>query len=328
MTAPDKLARTDGRKATPRLAVVVPARDRRNCLPRTLESVLSDPRPDFELVVIDDGSVDGTEAYLASVDDPRLVWRRFPAPLGANPARNEGAALSSAPLIAFLDSDDAFLPGRIGRLLDFFEANPEIDCSIDGFDDVSHDGHKLHRLPQPTPHAERLIQLLLCHCVPLTNSTVTVRRAAFESVGGYDPRLKRHQDREFLVRLGRRHRIAFGKATDVLKYREPNSISHAHAGYIEGLDDFVARCPEYRGEAYLPILSYLTLRGILKAAAQGRLGVVSKEISAWRKAANLPPASGILAGYFQGRRQRRDLERTLTEPIGTFAQAAATTSAE
>jgi glycosyltransferase involved in cell wall biosynthesis len=329
MTAlPNNLAQTRGHRVVPRLAIVVPARDRRNCLPRTLGSVLSDPHPDFELVVIDDGSVDGTEAYLASIDDPRFVWRRFAAPLGANPARNAGAALSSAPLIAFLDSDDAFCPGRIGRLLDFFDANPEIDCSIDGFDDVSHDGHRLHRLPQPTPDPERLIQLLLCHCVPLTNSTVTVRRTAFESIGGYDPGLKRHQDREFLVRLGRQRRIAFGKATDVLKYREPNSISHAHAGYIEGLDDFVARCPEYRTGGYLPILNYLTLRGILKALAQGRFGVASKEIWAWRRAHNLPAASGILAGYFHGRRQRRDLERSLAARVEPFAHAAATTSAE
>ncbi len=317
------------RKATPRLSIVVPARDRLNCIPRTIASVLSDPRPDIELVVIDDGSVDGTPAYLASIDDPRLAWRHFPTPCGANRARNEGAALAGAPLIAFLDSDDAFSPGRIGRLIDFFDANPEIVCTIDGFDDVSHGGHRPHRLPQPSPGAERLIELLLCHCVPLTNSTVTVRRAAFEACGGYDPDLKRHQDREFLVRLGRRERIVFGKATDVLKHREPNSISHAHAGYIDGLDDFVARCPEYQAERYRSILSYLTLRGILKAAAQGRPGVMVNEMRAWRRARNLPTASGILSGYFEGRRQRRELERTVGEPISSLpAQAAATTSAE
>lgn len=317
------------RSRAPLLSVVVPAKDRRNCLPRTIASVLSDPRPDIELVVIDDGSVDDTPAYLASLEDPRLVWRRFPTPSGANRARNEGAALAEAPLIAFLDSDDAFSPGRLGRLIDFFGANPDIACTIDGFDDVSHGGHRLHRLPQPTPNPERLIELLLCHCVPLTNSTVTVRRTVFEAVGGYDPRLKRHQDREFLVRLGRQQRIVFGKATDVSKYREPNSISHAHAGYIEGLDDFVGCCPEYGAESYRPILSYLTLRGILKAAAQGRLGVMVKEMRAWRRARNLPPASGILSGYFDGRRQRRELERGLAERAEARAvQAAATTSAE
>lgn len=317
------------RSGIPSLSVVVPAKDRRNCLPRTIASVLSDPRPDIELVVVDDGSIDDTPAYLASLDDPRLVWRRFPTPSGANQARNEGAALAGAPLIAFLDSDDAFTPGRLGRLIDFFNTNPDVACTIDGFDDVSHGGHRLHRLPQPTPVAERLIELLLCHCVPLTNSTVTVRRAAFEAVGGYDPRLKRHQDREFLVRLGRQRKVVFGKATDVLKYREPNSISHAHAGYIEGLDDFVGCCPEYGAEHYRPILSYLTLRGILKAAAQGRLGTVVKEMLAWRRARNLPAASGILAGYFDGRAQRRELEQGLAGRINAgAAQAAATTSAE
>ena len=111
----------------PRLAVVVPARDRRESLPRTLASVLSSPRADIELIVVDDGSLDGTESYLASLDDPRLAWRRLPVPGGANRARNQGAALSSAPLIAFLDSDDAFCPGRIERLIDFFDANPDVD---------------------------------------------------------------------------------------------------------------------------------------------------------------------------------------------------------
>ncbi len=204
---------------TPRLAIVVPARNRRQSLPRTLASVLSELRRDIELVVVDDGSVDDTEAYLTSLDDPRLTWRRTPVSAGANWARNEGAALTSAPLIAFLDSDDAFCPGRIDRLIDFFDANPDIACTFDGFNDVSNVRRRLHQLPQVTPDAERLRQLLLCHCVPLTNSTVTIRRTAFVSVGGYDPNLKRHQDREFLVRLSRRHRIAFGNATDVIKYR-------------------------------------------------------------------------------------------------------------
>ncbi|TIU68195.1 MAG: glycosyltransferase family 2 protein [Mesorhizobium sp.] len=301
---PNSLPVAQGEVVTPRIAVVIPARNRRGSLPRTLESVLSDPRRDIELVVVDDASDDGTEAYLASLADPRLAWRRLLVRSGANRARNEGAALTSAPLIAFLDSDDAFCPGRIERLIAFFDANPDIACTIDGFSDV----------------ADRLRQLLLCHCVPLTNSTVTVRRSAFVSIGGYDVGLYRHQDREFLVRLGKQHRIAFGKAADVLKYREANSMSRTHAGYIVGLDDFVARCPDYRTNDYAAILCYLTLRGVLKAVAQGSLGVALAEIKAWRRANNLPGGFGVVSGYFAGRRQRRELEQS-------FAQAA-TTSAE
>jgi len=208
----------------------------------------------------------------------------------------------------------------MGRLIGFVDANPDIACTIDGFSDVGNGRRRLHRLPDPTPGAGRLRQLLLCHCVPITNSTVTVRRTAFASVGGYDPGLKRHQDRELLVRLGRQHRIAFGKAADVLKYRGANSLSHAHAGYISGLDDFVARCPDYQADGYASILSYLTLRGILKAVSQGSFGVALAEINAWRKAGHLPGGLRVVPGYFAGRRQRRRLEQA-------FAQAA-TTSAE
>ena len=307
--------------AKPRLAVVVPARNRRDSLPRTLESVLCSKRADIELVVIDDGSTDGTDNYLASVGDPRLTWRRMPVSVGANRARNEGVALSSAPLIAFLDSDDAFRPGRIDRLIAFFDENPDIACTIDGFSDISDGGERIHRLPRITPDRDRLRQLLLCHCVPLTNSTVTVRRAAFAEVGGYDPDLRRHQDRELLLRLARQHRIAFGAATDVLKYRSANSISRTHIGYIQGLDDFVGLCPDYQSTGYRSILSYLTVRGALKAAAQGHFSVALAELRAWRKADNLPGGLHVLPGYFLGRRKRHLLEQDLDQlPAMTSAE--------
>ena len=305
----------------PRLAVVVPARNRRESLPRTLASVLSNPRRDIELAVVDDGSEDGTDDYLASLSDPRLIWRRLPVRAGANHARNEGVALTTAPLIAFLDSDDAFRPDRMNRLITHFDANPDIACTIDGFSDVSDRHQRLHELPRSTPDGEKLRQLLLNHCIPLTNSTVTVRRSAFSAVGGYDPQLMRHQDREFLVRLARDHRIVLGSATDVLKYRTANSISHAHEGYIKGLDNLVALCPDYRTAGYAPILSYLTMRGILKALAQGHFSVALAELEAWRTAANLPRGLRVLPGYISGRRQRRRLTQGLV-------QARATTSAE
>lgn len=318
---PTNLAMEAGLVATPRLAVVVPARNRRESLPRTLASVLCTARTDIELVVVDDGSTDSTESYLASLDDVRLKWRRIPVAAGANQARNQGAALSSAPLIAFLDSDDAFRPGRVDRLITFFDENPDIACTIDGFSDISDRGERIHRLPRLTPDSETLRQLLLCHCIPLTNSTVTVRRAAFDAVGGYDPDLRRHQDRELLLRLARQHRIAFGTATDVLKYRSANSISRTHAGYIKGLDDFVGRCPDYRSSGYGSILSYLTVRGALKAAMQGHFSIVLAELQAWRKADNLPGGLHVLPGYFRGRRKRHQLEQALD-------QLPATTSAE
>ncbi|TIW42218.1 MAG: glycosyltransferase, partial [Mesorhizobium sp.] len=91
---PNSLPVAQGEVVTPRIAVVIPARNRRGSLPRTLESVLSDPRRDIELVVVDDASDDGTEAYLASLADPRLAWRRLLVRSGANRARNEGAALT------------------------------------------------------------------------------------------------------------------------------------------------------------------------------------------------------------------------------------------
>ena len=120
----------------PALSIVIPTRDRAATIVNTVASALATRRSDIEVIVVDDGSVDGTIARLADINDPRLTVRRV-APGGANRARNIGAALSVAPLIGFLDSDDLFAPGRVERLIAFFATHPQADCLVDGFVDVS-----------------------------------------------------------------------------------------------------------------------------------------------------------------------------------------------
>jgi hypothetical protein len=80
--------------------------------------------------------------------------------------------------------------------------------------------------------AGRMRRLLLMHQIPLTNSSITVRRAAFEAVTGFDEAMPRHQDRELLLRLALAHVVVLGDSADVAKYRERRSISHEHRGYI------------------------------------------------------------------------------------------------
>jgi len=295
----------NGSAADPAISVVIPTRDRARVIRRAVESALRSPRPDLEVVVVDDGSSDGTASLLSQVADERFRYHRANSTGNANRARNIGARLSRGPLIAFLDSDDAFAPTRVDRLIGFFSRRPEVDCLIDGYVEYSHGKVHTHRMPSLEPSGREMRHMLLAHLVPLTNSAITVRRSAFDTVGGYDESMPRHQDREFLLRLARDHTIWLGDGTDVKKYRVARSLSHAYDGYIEGLDALAARYPDYHLPGNEQLFRYLVVRNILKALTTGHWPAAFREFSAWRRAENLPKGYlRCLSAYRAGRRER------------------------
>src|SRR5262245_55423079 len=112
----------------PEVSVVVPTYNRAHLLGASLASVLAEDA-DLELIVVDDGSSDGTPELLTSIEDPRLrVLVRPHAGIAA--ARNAGVAAARAPVIAFHDSDDRVLPGRLRVPLDLLRQRPDVDLVI------------------------------------------------------------------------------------------------------------------------------------------------------------------------------------------------------
>jgi glycosyltransferase involved in cell wall biosynthesis len=294
-----------GLQASPALSVVIPTRNRASVIRRSIESVLRSPRSDVEVIVVDDGSSDDTPAQISKIADGRLRCCRLNSPGNANRARNIGARLSNGPLIAFLDSDDAFGPARVDRLIAFFSSRQDIDCLLDGFVEYTRGGIHSHRMPSRNPSRSELRYMLLAHAIPLTNSAITVRRAAFESIGGYDETMPRHQDRELLLRLAVRHAIWLGDEIDVEKYRMTNSLSHAYDGYIEGLDALAARFTDYQLPENELLFRYLIVRNIVKALTTGHWPAAFRELAAWRRAEKLPKGYfRCLRAYRVGRRER------------------------
>jgi len=114
---------------SPRVSVIVPTYNRAHVLGESLASVLAERDVDLEVVVVDDGSTDGTAAVLAGLGDRRV--RPVVRPhAGIAAARNAGLAAARAPYIAFHDSDDVVLPGRLAVPLAFLGAHPEVDLVI------------------------------------------------------------------------------------------------------------------------------------------------------------------------------------------------------
>ena len=109
----------------------MPVYNRADMVGRAVESVLGQSFADFELIIIDDASSDRTAERLQAIADPRLKLIRHEQNLGGNAARNHGIRTAQAELITFLDSDDEYLPNRLGSTVRYFTGHPEVDLLVD-----------------------------------------------------------------------------------------------------------------------------------------------------------------------------------------------------
>jgi glycosyltransferase involved in cell wall biosynthesis len=114
---------------TPDVSVVVPTYNRAHLLRPSLDSLLAQEGVTLEVIVVDDGSSDGTAAMLAGLGDARVRPVLRPH-CGIAAARNAGVAAARAPFVAFHDSDDLALPGRLARPVAYMRAHPDVDLVI------------------------------------------------------------------------------------------------------------------------------------------------------------------------------------------------------
>lgn len=183
----------------PEVSVVIPAYNRANTIGRALDSVLSQSVRDIEVLVVDDGSTDSTAATVAAVTDLRVAMLRHDSNKGAAAARNTGIRAARAPFIAFLDSDDAWLPGKLEAQMAALRAAP-------AGQDVSCHGVHIHLLDhgverdQPLAVSTDWFARLVRDCNLSPGATQMARREAFDRIGLLDETLPRFEDWDWLLR--------------------------------------------------------------------------------------------------------------------------------
>jgi glycosyltransferase involved in cell wall biosynthesis len=165
-----------------------------------IDSVLGQTFADFELLVVDDGSTDDTDAVVGAIDDERLLYRRLPANRGQATARNEGWRHARGELIAFLDSDDRWVPEKLARFLEVMRGAP------DGIGCVYSDMWLVRRrqyFQSPPIERGRWINPATgwYQSSQLGIQAAMIRRHALEAVGGFDEALRGYDDMELLLRL-------------------------------------------------------------------------------------------------------------------------------
>jgi O-antigen biosynthesis protein len=186
----------------PKVSVVIPVFNRPEAVRRAIASVLAQTQQDFEIIVVDDGSTDTTAASIAAIADPRITLVRHEKKQGGSAARNTGVRASSAPFVAFLDSDDEWFPTKLDRQLELFErSTAQLGLVYSGKERVYADGSVSRHIPRP--HLE-IAKVLLTENVVGETSLGMVRRDALDAIGGFDENLPSSQDLDLWLRISER----------------------------------------------------------------------------------------------------------------------------
>jgi glycosyltransferase involved in cell wall biosynthesis len=207
------------------VTVVIPTHNRRLLLMRTLHSVLAQQDVHVEVVVVDDGGSDGSEAAVAGLADPRVTLVRHPTARGVSAARNTGIEKGSAPWLAFVDDDDLWAPGKLRSQLDAVTAHPSSKWSCTGA--VSMDRQcRLVWWAEPPEEPDVDSALLRENVIPGGGSGVLASSELVTAVGGFDEGLSNLADWDFYTRLGLRSPVAAVPRPLVGYFVHPQSMSN------------------------------------------------------------------------------------------------------
>ena len=213
------------------VSVVLPVRNRAEALELAAISVLTQPET-AELLVVDDASEDGSVEVAARLSrlDSRVRLLRLPQQRGAAFARNHGVGAASQDLVAFQDSDDVWLPGKLAAQVRHLAGHPEVDLVACQVVRLSATGAEL--IPRRLSGATRLrVRDLLMRNV-VTTQSILVRRAIARAIP-FDTSLPRYQDWDFVFRVVQEGAVDLLPFVGVVAVVQSDSVTaDAHAGVI------------------------------------------------------------------------------------------------
>ena len=221
------------------VSVIIPTYNRIKTLPRAVESVLAQNYSNLELIIVDDGSDDGTDGYVKSINDDRVVYIKGEHK-GAGAARNTGVRNSKYDLIAFCDSDSEWYPNKLKIQLEYMNRYPESGMVYSRYRSLTPDGDErtiipINSIPEDECSGNYLYQHLLVHNLAGT-PTMLIKKEIFLKVKGFDENLPALEDYDLTLKIAEITDIKCCYQILVDDYYSEGSISSDVAAY------FTVRC--------------------------------------------------------------------------------------
>ena len=212
------------------VSVIIPTYDRAHTLRRALDSVLGQKPPPSEIIVVDDGSTDGTKECVEALRHPersegshrsfgpsalRMTYL-FQPNRGPAAARNLGIQNAKGEFVAFLDSDDEWLPGKLAAQIKFFEENPDyLICQTEEI--WIRNGRRVNPMKKHKKYGGRIFEKCLPLCI-VSPSSVMMKREFFDRVGLFDESLPACEDYDLWLRASARMPIGLIEKPYLIKY--------------------------------------------------------------------------------------------------------------
>lgn len=260
-----------------RVSVVIPTHNRGHLIGQALDSVLAQTYRDFEVIVVDDGSTDDTLSVLDEYKERIRVIRQPHRGQAGSHARNAGIREATGEFIAFLDSDDLWLPAKLERQMALLDADPHLAwvyCDSEAFD--SNTGRLIYRhsVNHHLYEGDVLENLFVQNFIPLV--TIVVRRDVFSQVGDFWPTPK-VTDWDMVLRIAANYPIRL--VPEVLAHvrmhqkRVTESLSgrRAYEAGLRVIERAIAREPTRLGPSKKQAVAQLSLQTGRMLARDGHL---------------------------------------------------------
>lgn len=242
----------------PKVSVIVPTYNRRDLVTETVESALDQTMRDFEVIIVDDGSVDDTQEVLTSRFGGRIKYT-YQVNRGRSAARNRGIMESTGKYVLFLDSDDLLLSDALRTQSLFLDTHPSVGVVYsDGYycDEMGHNLERISRTRPPLQGKNMLETLVLSNVIVAPHSAM-VRRSCLDMLGYpfFDESLSVGEDSDLWIRLA--HSGCTFEYQDVLtcKYRIHSANTYAAGEYHQDIQAFAKSLYKIYNSGYFLELS-------------------------------------------------------------------------
>lgn len=189
---------------TPFFSVIIPTFNRKDFLKIAIESVLEQTCRDFELIIVDDGSTDGTETMLDNYEDQKIKYL-LQENKGVSSARNRGLEESKGRFIAFLDSDDKWVDEKLETTIEYIDKYPDIN--IFHSEETWYKNKKLHNQKNKHKKPDGYVYFKALPLCCISISTAVIRRDVFDDIGVFDETLPACEDYDFWLRATQKYDV-------------------------------------------------------------------------------------------------------------------------
>ena len=211
-------------KSDPFVSIIIPTYNRAYILDKAIESILSQTYTNFEIIIVDDGSIDSTEKLVASYTDNRIKYIKHKKNQGAVAARNTGIEASRGQYIAFQDSDTEWLAEKLEKQIKAFDCGPSnLGVVFTSFWLIDH-GTRTRIPSKNMKKNDGDIHDLLLQFNFIDTCAALVKRECFEKVGGFE-KLPRLQEWGLWLRISKYYSFKHINEPLINSFRQSDSIS-------------------------------------------------------------------------------------------------------